>query len=68
MPLTTRIISTTNCFLLLALKNKTVAIETKTKSRQIIIFIIEGFAFALASAVYLNTISKALKIAEIKKV
>ena len=56
-----------NCFLLFALKKSTVAIETNTKSRPTIIAIIEGFAPSHERAIYLNTINKALKIADIKK-
>ena len=67
MPLTISKIRITNCFLLLALKNKTVAIETKTKSQEIIILIKEGFAFALVRALYLKIIKDALNIAEMKK-
>ena len=67
IPTTTNKINMTNCFLLLALKNRTVAIETKTKSSPTIILIIEGFAPSHERAIYLNTINKALKMADIKK-
>ena len=67
IPTTTSKIKIVNCFLLFALKKRTVAIETKTKSSPVIILIIEGFAPSHAKAIYLNTINKALKTAEIKK-